>query len=503
MIDYIKRNKFHIILGIFILLYAIYFSYYSVLRHQTIYSDYYDLGIMDQTVYNTFQGRFLEMTSKTELFQIKRMEIHNDILLAFLAPFYLIYSGPETLLVLQSILIALGAIPLYLLAKKILKSEYAALGIAFCYLMYPPLQRANQFDFHAVTLATPLLLFFFYFAYAKKYIIALPFLFLALFSKEEVGLTTAFFGLWNLGILVKGDERPWNFMNYFKIKEILKDKKNVIFSIVVFIVSITWFALSFWVIIPAFRQGAEVSHFALERYGDFGNSPEGVMKGILTNPLKTLNYVFRDDAKEYLFFLLSPVAFMSLFAFPIMAIAAPEFAINMLSGDSNMINIFFHYTSVITPFIFISAIFGLRLLHKRFSIPMGGLVTIMLVTTLVSSAIKGPLPYSREKQIHPFAYPSKEISDVNTWSEKLNNDKIIVSTTAKIAPHFTNRRVYYLFSERYTASDYVIVRLNEVYNSPEKDYNTKVYNQLIADQNFVLVDKKENFEVYRNLKSKF
>ncbi|MCK4423437.1 MAG: DUF2079 domain-containing protein, partial [Candidatus Omnitrophica bacterium] len=66
---------------------------------------------------------------------------------------YLIFSNPCTLLVTQSIFIALGAWPLYLIARDRFKSETVALCFASAYLLYPTLQYANLFDFHGDALA--------------------------------------------------------------------------------------------------------------------------------------------------------------------------------------------------------------------------------------------------------------------------------------------------------------------------------------------------------------
>ena len=126
MLAFIRNHKIKIILWMLVLLYIGYFSYFTILRYRTLYSSYFDLGIMHQTVYNTYQSikkldisRFLELTNPYGSDQIKRMAIHNDILLAFLAPFYFIYSGPETLLVIQTIILALGAFAVLKLRKSI------------------------------------------------------------------------------------------------------------------------------------------------------------------------------------------------------------------------------------------------------------------------------------------------------------------------------------------------------------------------------------------------
>lgn len=116
MLNFINKNKTIIILWFFIVVYIAYFSYFTILRLRTLYASYFDLGIMHQTVFNTYKAiaekdisKILELTNPFNSLQIKRMAIHNDFLLALLSPFYFIYAGPQTLLVIQTIVLALGA----------------------------------------------------------------------------------------------------------------------------------------------------------------------------------------------------------------------------------------------------------------------------------------------------------------------------------------------------------------------------------------------------------
>ena len=352
---FFKKHWAICILSLFVLVYIGYFSYLTILRYHTLYANYFDLGIMHQTVYNTYRAlrtgdfsRFLELTNPHGYDQVKRMAIHNDILLAFLAPFYFIYSGPETLLIIQSVVLGLGAFAVNGISKIVFKKqkrrEIIALIFSVSYLFFPPMQRANVFEFHAVTLATCLLLFMFYFVLKKKYFLSGLCFLASIFSKEEVALTTAFFGLYLVITSIQG-----------KKNNIEGWKKNMIYGTFVITLSIAWFLLSLLVIIPIFRK--EMS-FALTYYSDFGDSPVQVFFGILKNPSSVIKYIWHIDTARYFLFMLGPLGFISLFAPLQFLITIPEFAINLLSNNWNMRNIIYHYTSVITPFVYISAIYG-------------------------------------------------------------------------------------------------------------------------------------------------
>jgi uncharacterized membrane protein len=492
---FIKHASLCVVL-FFVLAYVGYFSYLTVLRNTTLYSSYFDLGIMHQTVFNTYKAitsgdwsRFLELTNPYGPEQIKRMAIHNDIILAPLALLYFIHAGPETLLIFQTIVTALGAVFVYLIAQIVLAKyrNHSLLSVllAVSYLLFPSVERANLYDFHGVVLATTLLLGMYYWYLTKKYALSIVCLLLALLTKEQVGLTTAFFG----GITL--------FQKWLEHKKSFLLKREWFLSSVIGI-SIVWFALSIVYIIPHFRGG---HHFALEYYTDF------------RHPLKLLSYIFHWDTVRYFVFMLGPAGFLALISPLYLMMATPEFAINLLSSSWNMRNIVFHYTAVINPFVIIASIYGVRKLllwfernevqsrtsrlrskYKQTPLAVGMYILIM---TLLFAYFKGPLPFSREREVHPFLYPQTEYKEVAQWSKVLRSEQLKISTTGQLAPHFTSRRYYYTFSEHYPLADYIVLRLTEIYNYPEKDTLIPLYNKLVQDDRFELIYKSEGLEVYK------
>ncbi|MEK7522425.1 MAG: DUF2079 domain-containing protein, partial [Patescibacteria group bacterium] len=187
-----KNFKFQILLWFSILTFIVLFSYLSIKRYQTHNSYYYDLGIMNQVVYNTSQGRFLEMTNQDLKKNVSRLAIHFDPILAVFAPFYKIYEGPEVLLIGQAVILGLGALAVFLISQKVLKKNLISLIFSLTYLFYFAIQRAVLFDFHAVTLATTFFLFALYFNLVKKNNWYYVFIFLSLLTKEHIGLVVFF-----------------------------------------------------------------------------------------------------------------------------------------------------------------------------------------------------------------------------------------------------------------------------------------------------------------------
>ncbi len=85
----------------------------------------FDLGNMVQAVWSTAHGRPLEMTDATGE-QIVRFASHVDPILVLLAPLWIVAPTPLTLASVQIVACALGALPVFWLARRHLSSEKAA-----------------------------------------------------------------------------------------------------------------------------------------------------------------------------------------------------------------------------------------------------------------------------------------------------------------------------------------------------------------------------------------
>src|SRR6185312_16475747 len=102
-----------IILLCIILIYTIIFSTLSIARHDAFFSGF-DLGNMDQTIWQTLHSYFFSLTGQNGI--VSRFSIHADIILILLTPLYYIWDNVRLLLIVQSLLLALGSIPVFLLS---------------------------------------------------------------------------------------------------------------------------------------------------------------------------------------------------------------------------------------------------------------------------------------------------------------------------------------------------------------------------------------------------
>ena len=75
-----------------------------------------DLGQIDQAIWNTSRGRFVEQTDNG--FVATRLTDHVEPILALISPIYWLWDDVRALLFLQVLLVALGVLPLYALAVR-------------------------------------------------------------------------------------------------------------------------------------------------------------------------------------------------------------------------------------------------------------------------------------------------------------------------------------------------------------------------------------------------
>ncbi|MEI6327365.1 MAG: DUF2079 domain-containing protein [Candidatus Roizmanbacteria bacterium] len=468
------------------------FIYLSIARLHQLWASYFDLGIMHQTVFNTYKAlqttdfsRLLELTDPHGSgLQIKRMAIHNDMLLALLAPLYFIYSGPEMLLIVQTISLAAGAYALYMIAKKkglstLLRGIYLVC-IPLAYLMYPPLQRSALYEFHAVVLATTLLLWMYYAWISRRWAWFGILFVLSMLTKEHVGFTL---GSW---LLLECAIAWWHkrkeYMRSVPLTQFFDRKSLCLIALAV--VSFGYTIWSTFVFIPSFRSGTD--HFALSYFAKYPNG--GSLIG------QYFSIIFSNQTIDYLTHLFGPIGFLS-FLSPLSLVTLPEILLNLLSSSPEQKNLYFHYSALITPWVFIALIDAVvRLKHIRITryIPV-----VLFVCIAIASYIDSPLPYSIRNENSLWGPATKELADIRLWQQILARDEIKVSAVGQFAPYLTNRRYYYDFGTNYVKADYVLIRLKEIYDYPGKDVLVPVYVQLQKDEHFKLIYKNEGVEVYK------
>ncbi|MDX6398266.1 MAG: hypothetical protein QOJ43_1674 [Gaiellaceae bacterium] len=294
------------------------FSTLAILRHRAFDSGRFDLGNMTQAVWSTAHGDVLSVTD-VHGEQISRLGAHFDPILAALAPLWWLWPSPELLLVVQAVAIAAGALPVYWLARKHLRSDPAAAALAVAYLLCPAAQWLTVTDFHPVALACPLLLYAWWYLDEERLWAFALFAAAALATKEHVGLAVAAMGVW------------------YAVRH-----RSTRAGAVIAVAAGAAALLAVLVVIPHFAPAGDSAFES--RYE--APSLDG-----------------RDAS--YLAWLLAPLALLPLMA-PLAALGAlPELALNVLSSTVTQTSIKTHYAAVALPALVAAAVFGAARIDRR------------------------------------------------------------------------------------------------------------------------------------------
>lgn len=473
---YKRIGIFGLLVFVAVCAYIIYFTTASFLRHENFYSGQFDLGNMDQAVWNTKEGRIFMTNNQSGLSPQSRLGSHADVILVLLAPLYFFWEDPRMLLLVQSIVLGAGGVFVYLLAKEVTKSKFIGLAFNVSFLLNPVIGYSNLYDFHAVTFATTFLLAMFYFLATKKYKLAIVFAVLAGLTKEQVWVVTGLIGL---------------YMALF-----LQQKRQ---GFILAGFSFFMFYVLLWHIIPSFRGGKE--HFALEFFAAFGDSPSRVVATVITNPGFVFELLLDKERTDFLKQLLYPLGYLPL-AFPFFLIfALPELLINLLSSAPTTRQIYYQYTAVITPFLFISAIYAVKYIRgifpKTSTVPFA---LVILYFAITAARSYGPTLLSEKPNDAMFKKPYANKEIVQRELAKIPQSAS-VSSTNNLGAHLSHRQRLNVIPEGLYETNYIVFLLNDHFAQPSPDAQQQMVATLLTDPNYELLFDKDDFFIFKKKNS--
>jgi uncharacterized membrane protein len=398
--------------------YAVGFGSLSVLRHRAFSTGRFDLGNMVQAVWATAHGHPLAVTDLRGE-QVSRLGAHVDPILVLFAPLWWLWPRPSLLLVAQALAIALGALPVFWLAAKHLRSERGALGFALAYLLYPALQWMTLSEFHPVALATPLLLYAFWYLDEDRLVPFAAFAVLAVLTKEHVALAVAGLGVW------------------YAVTHRHPGRGATIAGL-----GIAWAAVALLVVVPHFNEGGSSSFYA--RYSEIGGSPSGILETAADDPGRLLSTVFGERALGFALRLVAPLALLPLAAPLALLPALPELGIDVLSATPTQTSIHFHYTAATIPALMAAAIFAAARLGRRRPGWTDRLAAVAVGATLVSNYVLGAIPIWRElpggETLGARTMDVSEHDRIAARALRVIPDDAVVSATNSLGAHLSARR---------------------------------------------------------------
>ena len=180
--------------------YALVFSFISVTRHRAFQTHALDLGYYVQVLWSLSRG----LGPYVSLPEMHAWGDHFSPTLYLLVPLFALFPDPVALLIVQSAVFALGALPVFALARRRLESDGPAAAFALLYLLSPTLHGINIRDFHIAAFAIPLLLTVVYCFETGRRGWFLVAVILTLGCREDAAL-----GVFGLGLWIALARRRW------------------------------------------------------------------------------------------------------------------------------------------------------------------------------------------------------------------------------------------------------------------------------------------------------
>lgn len=471
----LKKNHKSIFPAIYLLVviivYTIIFSIITILRHQTLKTGIYDLGIFDQALWNSINGRLLEGSVVTE----NILGIHFFPILIFIAPLYWVWADPRVLLLFQSFILAIGALPLYLLVKERLKDTKLSLALSTAYLLSLHLHGVNLFDFHPEALVIPLLLFAFYFLEIERYILFSVSLMLFFLCREEMLLVGFMIGLY-----------------------IAISKKRMKMGISISILSIIAFLIITYIVFPYFGSKPFLYFSSEYKYYKFQDR----------NLYEIIKLIFIPHKIKYIVSLFLPVIGFPLLSGWGFLLISPQIVGVLLSTSREVFTIgFYQYSSPIIPFMFILCVYGISNLNKFsfFADKKRRYVLSRVVTSylIILGIIFNFLWFSKYFQADKYKI-TEHHRLINKIKGLIPQDASLIANN-RIGAHFSQRKEIYNFEDLVKwpnrakkRTDYIIVDTNTLdhYESTisklKEILSVKEYGVMYYEDRYVVLKKGYN-----------
>jgi len=313
---------------LFVTLAGVGFAVAGVLHHRAFHSAANDLAFFDQIIWNSAHGRLFA----TSFVPYNFLGQHVEPVLLLYALLYRLWAAPELLLISQSLIAASAAIPLFHVARRLLRHEAFAALIAGAYLSSPYLHHAVNFDFHPETMAPVFVFLGYRFILDGRRRAAVGALLPLLLLKEDTVLLL-------LGV-------AWLCW--------LRRERRLGATLAG--IAVGWGALTTLVIMPHIRSGPSDLE---ERYGYLGTGAADILVGLATHPQRALAHLLTWGAALTLLGIVGSAGFLPLAAPAELLAAAPLFAFHLLSTHAPQSHLRLHYSAEILPLIWIAAVCGL------------------------------------------------------------------------------------------------------------------------------------------------
>jgi len=320
-----------VLLGLAITAYVLYVSVHTIQNHWSLGTAAFDLGIQENTIWNTVHGDILY----SSLMGGHYLGVHTSLVLLLVAPVYALAPATETLLVLQAMVLGLAALPLFLLAGRILENRAQALIVALLWLTHPAVGGANFYDFHPIAFAPLFLFTAVYYWWCRRWRPFWVSIALLLSVKEELSIVAVLLGI----VTLMGGNRRQGFQ--------------------LLAVGAAAYVVLQHLVIPHFAGGDHSYAWYYSEIIPAGEGPRGLVTTVLLNPVFALKFTLTQPKVLYVFQLFAPLAFLPFFTARGAVLISYGLAATLLASRLPLHQIGFQYALTLVALGFVGALLAM------------------------------------------------------------------------------------------------------------------------------------------------
>lgn len=336
---------------------------------------------------------------------------HSSYILVLLAPLYLVFPSPVTLIVVGVIALATVGPLAFMIARRAGAGPILAGVTGVLVLFQPAVQWQVEESFHPEILVIPLAVAAVALVQRGRDGWAIAAVVVALAAKEDVGLLVV-----PLGLVI-----AW----------VMGRKRT---GLTMAGLGLVAFLVNFLVLLPAWSPSGELLYSY--RYESLGQGPIGIAVGLLTKPDVWFDVLTDPRRIGYVAALIGAIP-LAVLAPRWLLVAVPTLLANLFSNHGYQYDVRFHYTAYLIVVMSIAAAYGGARLERWPSQRMRSLaIAITIASAAVTSVAAAPWgvwagPHEHHRQITAMVELIPDGEGVSAWTT--------------FVPHLADREIIHKF----------------------------------------------------------
>ena len=457
----VNNVKLYIIfIGIFLTLFI---SIVGIARYRSYNNATFDFGIFTQMFECMKQTGKMNTTVEKQLL-MSHLGRHFSLIFYIVLPIYMLFPHPETLQIIQGIMVSLPLVPIYLLCKQFKINDKITIAISSLYALFPATIGGTMHDIHENCFLTFFLLMLIWTIETDKKLLSVIMLFLTLSIKEDVAIYVIALGLY-----------------YILSKRKMKK------GIMLIIVSGIWFVFAMGMIkYFGMNTAMDINNGLFENlmYDKNGGLFQ-IIWSFLDNPAYMLIQLGSGGKEkiEYLVYMIFPVAlliFNEKKNYNRYVLFIPFILMNVMTSYEYLHSIKFQYNFGTIAFIIFVIILNVQEHSKKET------VNKMVISLLISLVLFVGLtvPYMNE-YVPKWLLNTAKIEQIDNVIKQVPED-VSVTASGLLIPHLSkNLQLYDIEYVKDIDTDYVIID-----ERGNKKYNLTNYEKINEVKGLISVYKK-------------